>query len=207
MVEEGEVSDEWSCRPTVEEEVLHFRKSQKKDLIVVGGRQIESQERLEVLAVGSREDFKSGTKVHRLIREIENAGGVPVLPWGFGKWFGTRGRSLERVIKSPDLPEFFLGDSAHRPSLWPESACFRRAEEYGIQSLPGSDPLPIQREVGRVGEFGFMMKGELDLNNPAQDLRRKLLNASTPLYPFGDRVDFLRSVQNQVLMQYRKLVQ
>lgn len=203
--EEG--ADGWSDRPTAEDASLHLRLSQNRGLIVVAGRQVESRERLEVLSIGSRCHVESGIRVDQLIRRIDDAGGVPILPWGVGKWLGVRGRHVRRVIKDPDLPPFCLGDSAHRPSFWPKPSYFRQAEKRGIRNLPGSDPLPFRGEAKRVGSFGLQMGGSLDPERPARDLKRKLLDPSTTVDHFGRRETLFRFLRKQTLMQYRKLVQ
>lgn len=202
-----EIAEAWSFRKTAEEASLHLEVGQDRSLIVVAGCQIESQERLEVLSVGASPYFKSGMRVDQLIRKIDDAGGIPILPWGVGKWFGARGHHVERVIQDPDLPRLFLGDSAHRPPFWPKSSYFRQAEKNGIRNLPGSDPLPLPAEVRRVGSSGVRIRGSLDLERPARDLRRKLTDPSTTVHSFGEREAPFRFLRNQVLMQCRNFIQ
>jgi len=174
-------------------------------LLIVAGRQIVSRERLEVLALGTCQRFEEGQSTETLIRKVSREGAIPVLPWGVGKWLGRRGRLVEELIEDPTLPPFFLGDSANRPAFWPRPSQFRRAEERGIKNLPGSDPLPFPSEARRVGRSGVVLDGSLDLRHPAQDLKRKLLDPSTSLQPFGRRETPLRFLRNQLKMQLCKL--
>lgn len=158
-----------------------------------------------MLALGTCQRFDEGKTTEELIREVVQARAIPVLPWGVGKWLGRRGRLIEDLIESPDSPRFFLGDNANRPAFWPRPSHFRRAEEQGIRNLPGSDPLPFPNEVQRVGEFGVILDGPLDLEEPARHLKQLLLDKSTTFRQFGRAETPLRFVRNQLKMQYRKL--
>lgn len=195
----------WQMRATAERASVCLTSRNDSPLVAIAGRQIVSRERLEVLALGTCQQFESGKATETLIRDIAEAGALPVLPWGVGKWLGRRGRLVEELIEDPTLPPFFLGDSAHRPALWPRPSQFRRAEERGIKNLPGSDPLPFPNEARRVGRFGVVLNESLDLETPAQDLKRKLLDPSTSFQQFGRRETPLRFVRNQLKMQLRKL--
>jgi hypothetical protein len=184
---------------------LSFRNG--SNLVFIAGQQLVSLEGLEVLAIGTCEQFEAGKPTDRLIQEIAQVGAIPVIPWGAGKWFGRRGRLVDELIRSPDLPPFFLGDSGNRPAVWPKPSLFREAEKRGIVNLPGSDPLPFSSEVQRVGSFGVALNSSLDLGKPALDLKRTLLDPSTTLHQFGEGETTLRFMRNQFKMQLRKLTQ
>lgn len=201
---EGSAS-KWSVHGTKEHTSVCFTAGDHDPIIVVAGRQIPTRERLEVLAIDARRQFEEGTPISALIQEVAQRGAIPVVPWGVGKWLGRRGRLVENLIRSSDLPSFFLGDNANRPSFWPLPAHFDRAEARGIRTLPGSDPLPFPGEVQQVGSFGAALGGSLDLEKPAQDLKRKLLDPSTTLQQFGREETPVRFVRNQLKMQLRKL--
>lgn len=200
--EEG--PDVWSVKDT-EEEISMWMTSGggEQKMAIISGWQIVSQENLEVLALGTRQQFESGAPARTLLQKIARAGALPVLPWGVGKWWGRRGRVVRRLIEDESLPLFFLGDNANRPALWPRPSLFRRAEERGLKVLPGSDPLPFPTEIQQVGRFGGALQGELDLLKPAQDLKDKLLDPSVELYPFGHLETPLRFLRNQFKMQLR----
>lgn len=174
-------------------------------LVVVAGRQITSSEGLEVLAVGTCEQFKERERMGELIQDITQAGALPVIPWGVGKWLGERGQLVNELIRSSQLPQFFLGDNANRPVFWPQPSHFRQAEKRGIRNLPGSDPLPFPGEVQRVGSYGFALRGSLDKEKPAHDLKERLHDPSTTICHFGRRERPFRFFYNQIRMQYRKL--
>jgi hypothetical protein len=109
------------------------------------------------------------------------------------------------LLGEPTFAPLFVGDSSHRPTFWPRPTLLERAEEQEIKNLSGSDPLPFPTEVRRVGSYGITLEGELDLEKPAQDLKRRLLNPSTTFRPFGSREPPVRFVRNQLKMQLRQL--
>lgn len=200
----GEGPEAWSVQNTEEDISIWARPPKgEQEMAIIGGRQIVSQEYLEVLALGTRQQFESGTPARTLLRNITQAEALPVLPWGVGKWWGQRGRVVRNLIEDTSLPPFCLGDNANRPALWPRPSLFRRAEERGIKVLPGSDPLPFPGEVRQVGSFGGILQGELDSQKPAQDLRDKLLDPSVEICPFGCLETLLRFVRNQLKMRLR----
>lgn len=197
----------WERNRTHESLSLCLVSKEGQILVVIAGRQLVTRGGLEVLAIGTTEQFEEGRPVETLIREVSQTGALPVVPWGVGKWVGARGRRVDQLLRDPDLPPFFLGDNGNRPDFWPRPSRFRTAEKEGIKNLPGSDPLPLPGEAQRVGSVGVVLEGGLDLERPADDLKRKLQDSSTSQRRFGSGVTPLRFVRNQVLMQYRKWIQ
>lgn len=202
----GGSMSKWKMQNTEERSSVCFVARDRFPIVVVAGRQIPTRERLEVLAVDTRREFEEGQPIRGLIQRVAQAGALPVVPWGAGKWIGKRGRLIDELVGSSELPPFFLGDSGNRPVFWPRPTHFRRAEEEGIKILSGSDPLPLLGEVKRVGSFGIALKGSLDAQTPAQDLKRRVLDPSTVLHQFGSEETTLRFVRNQLKMQFRKLI-
>lgn len=195
----------WERRDTVEQVSACLTSCTGVPLVIIAGRQVVSREGLEVLALGTCQRFEDGKATEELVREVVEARAIPVLPWGVGKWLGRRGRLVEDLIDAPNLSPLFVGDNSHRPTFWPRPTLFERANNRGIKSLPGSDPLPFPREVRRVGSHGIILRGEIDLEKPAHDLKRRLLNSSTTLRQFGSREPPVRFVRNQLRIQLRKL--
>ena len=205
--EVGRRTGDWQLHATAERASVCLTSRDDYRLVVIAGHQLVSREQLEVLALGTCQQFEGGKATETLIREVAEAGALPVLSWGVGKWLGRRGRLVEELIEAPTLPPFFLGDSAHRPTFWPQPSQFRRAEEQGIKNLSGSDPLPFPREVQRAGSFGVVLDESLNLERPAQDLKQKLLDPSTTFRQFGEGEAPARFVRNQLKMQFRKFTQ
>jgi hypothetical protein len=200
----------WTGQTTGEPTSARFTAGNRAPILVVAGRQIPTRERLEVLAVGTRREFEEGQPIRTVIQEVAQAGALPVIPWGAGKWSGKRGRLVDELIKSSTLPPFFLGDSGNRPGFWPRPVQFRRAEEEGLGILSGSDPLPFPGEEKRVGSFGSGLRGAFEAlhsDEPALGLKRKLMAPKAPLTTFGEPESSFRFLRNQFKMQLRKLTQ
>ena len=188
----------WSLRATEENESLIAIGPAGERLILLSGRQVVTAERLELLALGTREEFAQGTSLTDLVTRVKAAGGLPVIPWGFGKWSGRRGAVLKQFLLQEHSVRFFLGDNGGRPGFLPTPKAFGLAAEQGIPVLPGSDPLPFSNEELRIGAQGFALEGELSERQPASELRRLLLQPAPRITPFGRRETLGRFLRNQV---------
>ena len=82
-------------------------------LYVIAGRQIITRERLEVLALCTAKEFADGEEVETVLDKVRRAGGLPVLPWGAGKWWGTRGRIVTELLRKGQGESLRCGPSAH----------------------------------------------------------------------------------------------
>ncbi|GMQ88876.1 MAG: hypothetical protein BMS9Abin09_0316 [Gammaproteobacteria bacterium] len=126
-------------------------------LLLLPGRQIVSAEGLEVLALFVDHNIKDGATAEALVEHIGRSGGIAVLPWGVGKWFGRRGRILRRIVLERGS-EVALGDNGGRPWFWPRPGAFRLARSRGVAVLPGTDPLPLPGEERLVGSCGCLLQ-------------------------------------------------
>jgi hypothetical protein len=194
----------WSVYPTREECSVRLRRLDDQELVIIAGRQIVTAERLEVLAIGTKERFADGTALVEVVRTIKRHQSIPVIPWGTGKWMGNRGRLVEKLLKGPEAAGLFLGDNGNRPSFWPRPALFKFAQAEGIRILPGSDPLPFASEQKRAGSFGCFIDGTISPDYPARDLSRILSDGTGAFQPYGRLERSRRFVLNQVAMQLRR---
>lgn len=169
---------------------------------IVAGRQIVTAERLEVLALGYADCPEDGDPMADVIDSVTAADALAVLPWGFGKWLGGRGRFLRSLIGEKHGRALFLGDNSGRPAGFREPAEFDLARGLGMRVLPGTDPLPFASECERAGSFGFMCRGTISDDRPWSDLRGLLLRPDVALDPYGRLESPLRFMRNQVAMQY-----
>ncbi|MGI9190065.1 MAG: hypothetical protein ACR2F9_07955, partial [Longimicrobiaceae bacterium] len=173
-------------------------------ILLLAGRQLVTDKGLEVLALCSDEPFASDKSLGDTLEAVRAAGAVPVLPWGFGKWWFARGALLRDLLDGSGAGTMFLGDQAGRPARGTPPALFERARRRGIWTLPGTDPLPFRRHQDRAGSYGFALSVELPAEQPGGALRDALLalEAQPPVY--GQGAGLWQSLRDQLGMQLRK---
>lgn len=193
----------WRFDLTQERCSLIARKSQERTLILVAGRQIVTAERLEVLAIGTETQYSDGAPIEQVLRDVRETGALAVIPWGFGKWMGQRGKVLDALLRREN--GLVLGDNSGRPRVLPYPSQFVAAQKLGMRILPGSDPLPFASENRRPGSYGVILESAIDLATPGRDLRRLLADHEIAITPYGAPEQTLRFVRNQVRMQVVKL--
>jgi hypothetical protein len=194
----------WEFQQTGESVSLIARSGNTKDLVIIAGRQIETAEGLEVLALSTTGNFRSGIPIIDLIKEVKNDDAIPVIPWGFGKWLGRRGNILNSLIKMQKDLKFYLGDNSGRPAFLPFPHHFKIAKREGIHILPGSDPLPFATEYDRAGRFGFLLEKKITNIYSAESLKQILMNPKLKVQSYGDLENPLRFLRNQLKMQLKK---
>ena len=161
-------------------------------------------ERLEVLALGCARELPDGMRLTETVEAVLGEASIPVVPWGFGKWWGGRGRLVSDLLESDTDGRFYLGDNAGRLRFGARPRLFERAAERGIFVLPGSDPLPFARQVAKTGRCGFLMNGGFDPEHPAASIVEWLrANARQPA-TFGSYESLGNFVRDQLAMQLRK---
>lgn len=192
----------WALEPTAEGESLVARRGEGARLVLVCGRQIRTREGLEVLALASGRRFEDGTPAAQAIAAAFDAHAIPVLPWGVGKWLGSRGRVVRGLIDQA-APGLCCGDSANRPRFWPRPRLLTRAAGRGLRVLPGSDPLPLPSEAARAGRFGLALAGPLSAERPAAELAARLADPVESLCAFGRLESPLRFAANQLALRRR----
>ena len=194
----------WRVDLTSEDCSLIVRRDSNKQMLLIAGRQITTQEDLEVLALCTASRFSDDLSLSTTVENVRRAGGIPVIPWGTGKWLGRRRAVLSRFLESQDPDTIFLGDNSARPVFWRRPSHFEQARASGIRILPGTDPLPFPSECWRPGSFGFAVGGTIAPVRPAEDIRRILLDPSSRPEPYGSLETPYRFFRNQVAMQLRK---
>lgn len=194
----------WTLRATEERETLLATHVSGQTLGLFAGRQVVTEERLEVLALLTSETFPDGKPLLETINAIAATGGLPVLPWGVGKWIGQRGTLIDDLLQQESIPILCLGDNSGRPLGWRRPQRFALADQKGLPVLPGTDPLPIPTEVSRPGSFGFSFPGSLDMAHPAASLKSKLKSSPNSIKPFGRLESPWRFVSNQVILRLQK---
>lgn len=194
----------WRLRPTDEPVSLIAEGGAAFPVVIVAGRQIVTGEGLEVLALGAAGPFADGLDIDAAIAAVRRADGLVVVPWGFGKWWGARGRIIDRLVAAAEPGTLFLGDNGGRLGVGSPPA-FAAARARQIVVLPGSDPLPLAAEAAvAAGRYGFVLEGSIDPDRPFADLKRQLLSLREQPASFGRLQPVLPFVQRQIAMQLRK---
>lgn len=176
------------------------------DFLVVGGRQIPTEEGLEVLAIPSLDAFPHRRSLRDTTHQVLDSGAVPVLPWGLGKWWFRRRGIVLALLDSPLGGRILLGDNGNRPRDLPASKILLEGERQGIPVLPGSDPLPLKGHAGRAGSFGFILDGPLDAERPGEDLGRRILRLSSSPPTFGTRTSAVATLRSNLELRARSLL-
>jgi len=173
-------------------------------VLLVPGRQVRTRGRLELLALACDEEIPDGITLEEAAERGRKAGAVCVVPWGFGKWWFGRGRTVARLLENGHGAGLHLGDNGNRPALAPDPRLFGRARRWGMMILPGSDPLPFPDHAGRAASAGFVLSGETDPRRPGASVRAGLaaLDRDPPFV--GVRQGSLAFVADQVRMQLRR---
>lgn len=193
----------WSINLTEEACSLRITNSANQSLFIIAGSQIIVEEDLEVLALATTQRLPDGLPLAKVIHEVVHYNGIPVIPWGFGKWMGRRGKLLSELLEG-SLPVLFLGDNSGRPNFWVYPPHFIQAKARQFHVLPGTDPLPFRSEVDRPGRFGFSMQGSLDPHRPAASLKQRLLDPNLQIQTYGSLENPFRFFRNQISMQIVK---
>lgn len=197
------VAGEWHIAPTSEatSKIATGRSGDK--LIVVSGRQIVSKQGLEVHALGTRAVISDGTPVRDAISSGQDSGALAVMPWGFGKWSGTRGQTLRELVDDGP-PNLMFADSGVRPAFITRPAQLTQAEASGRLCLAGTDPLPLGRDEGKVGQYGFLAELALDEDRPFAALKAWLAGLDCSPRTYGRLESTLGFFYAQSVMQIRK---
>lgn len=167
-------------------------------IALVGGRQVKTAERLEVLTFGSTAPVVSGKPFDSTLTQAAQNSELVIVPWALGKWRLGREARVKAALEALDDPKaaVFLGDNANRCSRFAPKALDRLAGlSRGV--LPGSDSIAHPDEVERVGAFGFEVRCEVDLLAPQASIFRALRRGA-PFTPFGSATSLAGFVTGQI---------
>ena len=194
----------WERLETAESGSAALRFGDAPVLLVVEGRQVVASEGLELLAVPCAEDLPGDGSLDSTLVAARGRDAVPILPWGFGKWTGRRGRIVRRLLEAPERGGLLLGDNGGRLELGGKPRLLTLGAQRGFPVVRGSDPLPIASEVERVGSAGSLLRGAIDPSRPAAGVRALLRGLAQTPRAFGRGPGPLSFVLHQVRMQLRR---
>ena len=177
----------WTFRATPEPTALQARSTDGANVLLLAGRQIITAERLEVLALGTDERWPDGQPIRDVLAQVRAARALPVLPWGLGKWLGSRGTLIQHLVANADPADFALADTYLLPVLTRRPPPLRRAEKRGFRILAGTDPLGRAGEETIAGRYGVLVEGPWNDQAPASSLLHLLRDPAVPLQTIGRR--------------------
>ena len=197
-LQSGSTIDGWKLSaPELEPESLIARKG-TSSLAVVCGRQVRAADGLEILALGTLETFPDGLPFEEAVIAVRRSGALTVIPWGFGKWFGKRGKRVKSLLTTLGTHETFVGDNGSRINLFGKPALIRASERRGFRLLPGTDPFPVNGDHRRVGRLGFLVDTIPSAAAPWKELRTWLLERTLSPVPYGTALSPIAFLRNQV---------
>jgi hypothetical protein len=194
----------WTFNETGDGLAIVARKGKEEAIVLVAGRQITTREGLEVLALGCRQRFPERKGLEETVDAALGAAAIPVIPWGFGKWWFSRGALVRSILDAAKPHQLYLGDNGGRLRYSPRPGLFKLGESRGIFVLPGSDPLPFPSQAGKAASYGSVIEGELDMQNPAGSLKRAVRELQAPPHSYGRQEGLLGFLQYQLAMQFKK---
>jgi hypothetical protein len=200
----GGMVGHWQVSGTEEANSLRLQRDDGARLLVLAGRQLVSAEKLELSAYFVVQPLADGAPLATLLEQVHLMGGVAVLPWGVGKWFGKRGQEVQQRLRHSTVP-LLVSDNGGRPWFWPMPRLFRTAQQQGIPVLAGTDPLPRVSAQQQVGRVGFVLRGALSLASPSQGLKQRLLSLDSAPPRYGEREGAWNFVCDQFHMRFRRL--
>lgn len=196
----------WQIRPGTIPETVVAEADGEPTFVVVAGRQIQTKERLEVLACGCPAHFGEGDALADVLEEGLRRARLCIIPWGFGKWTGARGMLVRELLDSPWACRITLGDNSGRLRFGPTPRLLDLARLKEIPILPGSDPFPFVSHVKRIGGYGFILHGEIDPERPELDVVRLLAGIQDQPPVYGSLQGPLAFLWNQGAIHIRNRI-
>lgn len=191
----------WRLEATGETISLRARNRAGDTIYLIAGQQLATAEHLELLALCTLPAIPDGLDLQTTVRRIREAGGLPLLPWGVGKWLGRRGRIVSEFLAAPHEGPILVGDNGGRPAFWHSVPQFRQATAEGIRILRGSDPLRCSFRRRGAGSFGDRIDCLLDPARPGHSLGKALTAADTRIHPFGRLESSWRFCSDQIALR------
>jgi hypothetical protein len=177
-----------------------FIDNEGNSISLLPGHQIVSQESLEILSIGRTHGIPSGP-AEGIIESLLAGGTLIILPWGTGKWLGSRGKLVDTLLERFGS-SLLLGDNSGRPTIWRNVPQFQTARTRGIAILPGTDPLPIPHHQNRLGSFGCALPAEVKPHS-LEELAQ-LISSSIPIRSYGTLETLFGFFRSQIGIRLRK---
>lgn len=154
---------------------------------IVRGQQIVTAERIEILAIGVRNETLEGRPADEVIQMLHQIGAPALIPWAPGKWWGRRGRLIAALFERWPPDVLMPADSSLRPRGWPLPRHLRRWSARWGRRLAGSDPLAFPGEERHIGRYATKFESSLDASDPLASLTAMLRDRDVAAQPVGSR--------------------
>lgn len=143
------------------------------EFYLLPGQQIITSENIEVLSLSASQRVEEGRSARETVQDVLDCGGLPVVAWAPGKWFGSRGQVVNELLDQFTPAQLALGDTTLRPLGWLLPIIMRKARRRGFKILYGSDPLPFKGEEKLPGCYRTILQSsagnDLDPEQAAGD--------------------------------------
>lgn len=174
---------------------LLARKEGRPALWLIAGRQINTDERIEMLAPGGNMEIPDGTPAREVIAALRASGLIPALAWAPGKWLFGRGALIRALVAESRPGELLLCDSAIRPRGLPLPSAMRLGLDRGLGIIAGSDPLPFPGDDVWMGTYGIAAQVVFDPERPATSVRNLLAGLRGNQHIAGRRGTLLATIR------------
>lgn len=178
-LQHGKVPDGYRVLQTAERNALVLQSEDGQAITLFAGRQIISEERIEVLSLTADVRELDGQPASTVVKKVLEVGGLPVVSWAPGKWLGRRGAVVLELLNEFSGMGLFAGDSTLRPRFFPEPGLMKFARYRGIEVVAGSDPLPFAGEETVAGSYVSLWDGRIIADCPVKSVR-DLIRAGAP---------------------------
>ena len=197
LAEAGSVGG-WEIE-SVDAFALRARRGDGLTIGLIAGRQIKCDNGLEVVSIGRPVDLPDGRTLDESVEAVRASGGLAVLVYGVGKWSGTRGQLIRKLIE--DGPsDLAFGDNSGRLGFG-EQKLLKRARGLGRTVLVGSDPLRTAAGRKRVACWGVTLEvaeGDDFGEGWADRVVAALRDAGPTPSTFGKRVGWIAGLAQQI---------
>ena len=163
-------------------------------LWVIPGYQVNTAERIELLALASKTRVSDKLTFEQSVVQISSNAGIAVACWAFGKWFGARRRILQKYLATPNSSKILLADSALR--FYPEPILLHANQNL----LAGTDPLPLRADERRVGSYAIYFSNGFDPAAPLESARHLLRNSMPQIV--GQKLSFVAAFSRVIRMNF-----
>ena len=181
-----------------EKVITLVHEKRQEELLLVAGRQIVTQERIEVLAIAWHKPVPNGLSAHKVVDQIRTDGGVPIVSWSPGKWMFGRREVILQLLKDFPPGSLALGDTTLRPIGWGRPKLMQQGVSAGFSLTAGSDPLPFAGEEKYLGSYGTLLTADFDKTSPVESIRKLLLSKPATGQLVGKRNQPIEMIGRQI---------